>query len=106
MSESESKGRCCTERGCETAEGRSRDYPYIRDAEHLWPACTASRCILCDCRDCLWQTLQAVKRAEEEYRREREARYPYRETILLRCDDCGVSKSENPSLPPCDCIPF
>lgn len=100
------KGRCCLERGCETAEGRKRSEPYIRYAEHLWPACTAERCLYCDCAQCLWRTLQAVKQAEESIDREMEARYPQSEAIMHRCFDCGISLAENPTMQPCDCIPF
>lgn len=100
------KGPCCYERGCESVEGSKRSETYIRYAEHLWPACTEERCLWCDCKECLWRTLQAVKRHEEYLASQIEARYPATEAIMHRCFDCGTSRAENPTLPLCDCIPF
>ena len=98
------KSKCCEEQGC---EGRKRE-PYIRHAERLEPVCTADRCAYCDCARCLWRTLQALKRleaAKAQEEKERIARAEI-EMRLRRCWDCGVSLSENPASPPCDCIQF
>jgi hypothetical protein len=102
------KGPCCLERGCETAEGRKRAYPHIRFAERLEPPCTADRCAWCDCARCLWRTLQALKRLEAAAELEEKERIARVELAvrLRRCWDCGVSLSENPATPPCDCIQF
>ena len=117
MSDGQREGAspCCGATGClldpkAMIESRGTTETPIRDADQLANPCAADRCAWCDCKECLWRTQQESAREYREWRRkqdekEKEGRLSIERSLLLRrCSECGISRSENPSMPPCDCI--